>query len=321
MNEIAQFSRIKAYDLSGTFYFESLIEAGKKEHMMSSRETEKVYDECMEFLAYKIQRYTSKDSDSIRVERARSILQSCLYTAGLYLKTLQPDAAICAIKQEGIRKIYNAGRRKLDTKVKMARHLHRAVLEGMIKTNNLTYNETIIGGIKGFFKLYDANYAAHEIFITADYPLSNPPEDLAGIEFIIAYLKSVLLENEFCKHFTPASIHDALRAHHPDYEELVINIFDLILASALGSVLADVSPVGLLLPVSEVIRLQSSWLLKTKHEIQCMVWGAGVGMMQRFAIYEENQRRYIEKSLLQVGERIFLAVRTLTLDKVFACSG
>jgi hypothetical protein len=317
MNTIIKSSKIKESDLSGSAYFQSLLEEGLMRRMLCEKDVEALWMQCMELLAYKSRRYTSGDSSSIRVEAAQNILQSCLYTIGVYLKTLAPDDAVCVLKKEKIHKLYEAGRKKLAIKLKTAKHLHTIVLGDMIKTINETYRETITRGIDGFFKRYDTEYGAHEIHITADYPLSNPIEDLTGIEFIIEYLNAVILENEICANFDPGSIHDTMLAYHGDYETLVINIFDQVLASAIGCVLSSSEPGALLIPKNRVMDLQSKWLLKTKREIENIVFAARIKLFDLFNIYDKDQKRYIERSLAQVSARIYLAIQTLTLDKVF----
>jgi len=317
MRTIAQFSQIKEQDLNTEYYLQSLIEAGLKKNMLCQADIESIRLQFMGLLAYKSQRYTSGDSSSIKTETAKNILESCLFTTGLFLKTLGPDEGICVLKQGEVKKLYDAGRRKLDIKLKTAKHLYANVLKNMIQTENITYSATLKGGIEGFFKLYDADYAAHEIRITADYPLSNPIRDLAGIEFMIEYLKSIAIENEFCKKFDDKNIHLVMLAYHSEYEHLVINLFDQVLLSAIGCILTNTLPSMLLIPGSKAIQLQSQWLLKTKYEIENEVFAAGRKLIERLSIHEEAHRRYIRESLIHLSGTIYAALQTLTLNKVF----
>ncbi len=310
-------SKIDPGSLSGERYFQSLLEEGRRAGMLTEAEAKMIQAEWLRFLAYKSERYTCGDSSSIKVETAQNILRSILYTAGVFLKTLTPDDAVGELKKDTAASVYGRGRRRIGTKLSTARHLHALVLGNLLMTENITYNDTVKGGIKGFFRIYDADYAAHEIRITADYPLSNPPNGLVGIEFIVEYLKSVLLENEFCGRFDMQAVHDLMRSYHKDYEILIINIFDQVLASSIGCVLADIQPETLLIPKKRAFGLQSLWMLKTKSEIGEMVADAGAIMAKKMEIEDRQLLGYIGKSLPHISENIYLAVRNLTLDKVF----
>ena len=63
------------------------------------------------------------------------------------------------------------GLKLIRRKMAVSRHLQKKVLEHLLDTPNVYYRSTIADGINGFFKLYRPQFSAHEIHITADYPV------------------------------------------------------------------------------------------------------------------------------------------------------
>lgn len=321
MKEMASSPSLNPCNLDGEFYVQSLLAEGCRTRMLTEADVSIFQNRCVEFLAQKSKLYTSGDSSSIKIELAQNILESILYTIGVPLKAKEPSSAIALLKSSSIHELYSAGRKKIEIKRRTAKHLHTLVLKTLVRTANETYTSTLVDGIKGFFQLYDADYSAHEIHITADYPLSNPVTHLAGIEFIVEYLRRALYENEFCSRFDPQRIHRAMTAFHAGYQHLVINLFDQVLASSLGCILTDTDLYGLLVPRSKVIKLQSGWLLKSRKEIDTLLLDACGILFAEFGLSDESLTGYIKKSLLHVSSSVFFAIETLTLNKIFVCSG
>ncbi len=166
-------------------------------------------------------------------------MTSILFTVGLWLKTYPgPDDAVKALQNNPIDELYQKGRKRIDVLLRATKALHTKLLHELIETPNVFYSATLVDAILGFFKLYDPDYAAQEIHITADYPLFNPMPRLAGIEFIKTYVAGAYYENQFCSRLPAEYIHNFLRGAVESYkglgyEELLINIYEHVLAAAL----------------------------------------------------------------------------------------
>jgi hypothetical protein len=238
-NNLERISAVKSEKLSAELYFQSLLEEAYSLCLLSDGDIERIQYECLELLANKTERYNGMDSSSIRVEVAQNIMTSNLFTIGLWLKTYPcPDDAVTALKETNISELYQKGRERIDTMVKTAKTIHAKILQNVVDTKNYFYNATVIDAIKGFFKLYYPDFGAQEIHITADYPVFNPMGKLVGIEFIQRYLQAIYYENAFCLNFMPEDIHHLLCGYDEGYQELLFNIYEPILAAAIGCVLA-----------------------------------------------------------------------------------
>lgn len=318
MESIERISLIDAKSLDREFYFSSLIDEALSKGLLLDDDVERLQLECFALVAYKVQRYTGGESSSIRVELAASIMQSNLYTIGVYLKSFSiADDALEILKLKSLHEIYDCGRRRLDIKLKAAKQMHAMVLKNMLKTKNYTYNSTLVGGIQGFFKLYDPDYNSREIHITADYPIANPIEGLVGIEFIEKYLESIYYENIFCGCFLPQYIHDILLGYDKEYSELLINIFMQVLICAIGCILVKTDVHELCLSAVQVEELYKLFAKKSRDEIGKIIESAVASLIKSLEITRLPLQEYIKRAVPDIALDIFNATQIDKLEMVF----
>ena len=317
---LAKLNLIDKNSLDGKNYFTSLLDAALGANLLSAPDVEVIKMQCLQLLARKSHAYYSGDSSSIQTELAQNILESIAYTLGLHLKTMPPEDAITLVKQRPIADIYALGRSRIDTLLKVLRHLQQDLLANLLITPNQTYNDTCKGAVPGFLQLYRPDYGAHEIHVTADYPLYNPLANATGIEFMLGYTEALLLESRFCNLFSHNQIHSLLQRYHKSYDVLIINLFSQVLKNAIGCILCGTNPLPLLCPKQRVFALQSAWLCKTKGEIATIITAATAKLLTTLSISDEILRNYILDGLPEIASEVYLAIQTLTLETIFACS-
>ena len=308
---------LDAGTLDDECYFESLLSQAVERGALGEGDVERLQLECVELLAQTVKRFTAGESSSIRVEQAQSLMASNLFTIGLWLKTLpHPDEAVRALLHEPVAALYEKGRRHLSTVLAATRTTHKRLLGRLLDTPNVFYRSTLADGIHGFFGLYDADFAAQEIHITADYPPFLPVKRLAGVEFIRAYLGHLYYENLFCTHFAAQDVHRLLCGFLPEYEEHLINLYEPVLLAALGCRLAGQDPMRLNLTEAGAARLYHllpalppeglAPLLQSAMEELCSLLGCSEGLT-----------RYLQRCLPPLTTQIQIAVRLQTLHRVF----
>ena len=303
--------------LDGERYFQSLLEEAQYKGLLANSEVERLQYECLTLLADKTERYNAGDSSSIRVEKAQDIMVSILFTIGLWLKTYpNPDDAVSALRQNAINEIYQKGRKRIGTLLATTKAIHTKLRSQLIDTQNSFYRDTLVNGILGFFKLYDPDYAAQEIHITADYPLFNPLPKLAGIEFIKAYVEAAYLENQFCAYFSAEDIHHLLCGYAEDYPRLLINIYEPVLTAAVGCILAgsDYSRLDVTQPGADF--LYRTFSGRSKNEILESITKA-VNELTRRLKFPQQLTRYIQNSLPLLAGSIETSAKEHLLNRVF----
>lgn len=318
MGNIEKISVIDRSRLNEEFYFQSLLEEAYASNMLLDTDIEKIQFQCLELLAYKTERYNSGDSSSIPVEIAESIMKSNLYTIGIWLKSFTcADDAVKALMDTKIIDLYNKARKRIDSKFNAAKHIFTMVMQNKLVTDNQTYNDTVTEGMKGFFKIYNPDYEAHEIHITADYPLCNAIENFAGIEFIQRYLESIYYENMFCSYFSSDDIKHLLCGYDEGYSNLIINIFEQVLTAAIGCKLAGAPALGLNISKVQIEYLHSILYEKSKDDIKKMILKANNELQEELSINNVLLEQYMGKSLPPIISNICNAVKGNTLHKIF----
>lgn len=318
MMSIEKYSKIKKDLLSGEFYFQSLLQAGHNEGELGDLEMEGIQMQCIKLLADNVERYNKGESSSVRVETAQTIMESNLYTIGIYLKSL-PDiaSALETVKKEPLSKLYQQSRKIINAKLNAAKHLYHLVRKTKTDTPNYTYNATIEEGIESFFKHYNADFEAHEIPASIDYQLMIPIRDLTGVEFMIQYLQNLYVENLFCSKFDAAVIHEVMGGYDEAYKDLLVNIFGQVLQNSLGCAALNKDILPLSLAPSDIRELERALKDETKASIQAILQQKGDMVIEALAIGNSSLKTYIHASLPELASRIHFAINNNTLQTIF----
>ena len=316
-NNLDKVNVIESDKLDGEYYFQSLIEQAHAKGFFSEGDIVRLQHECLDLLANKTEQYNAGGSSSIRVEKAQDIMMSNLYTISLWLKTYSsPDDAVTVLQREPIREIYQRGRKRIDTMLAAAKAIHAKLIIQLVDTPNTFYRSTIDDGIKGFFKLYYPDFMAHEIHITADYPVFNSMPRLAGIEFIQLYLNYLYYENLFCSNFATEDIHHLLCGYLADYAEHLINIYEPVLLSALGCAIVETDIHRLDITENGAEHLYRMLAGMRHNEIATLIRNAATWLTRVLAC-PQGLVQYIRNSLPQIISRVEIAARERILNRVF----
>ncbi|MEA4920423.1 MAG: DUF6179 domain-containing protein [Clostridiaceae bacterium] len=303
--------------LKSEAYFQSLIEQAGAKGLLSPLDIERLQFECLDILAHKIERYNSGDSSSIMVEKAQEIMASIFFTVGLWLKTYaDPDEAVKALQTEPMKELYQKGRKQIDNMLLEAKSLHAELLHQLANIKNEFYRDTLDGGLTGFFKLYNPDYSAQEIHITADYPIFNTIPKLEGIEFIKAYIEAAYYENQFCCYFSAEDIHHLLLGYSKNYKGLLINIYEPVLTAAIGCVICKADCLSLAISREKVQYLCGILEKMSNSEIVETVSKAADELAQ-ILCFSQGLTEYIKNSLPLIVKNIELGVREHTLRRIF----
>ena len=198
-------------------------------------------NDLMNLLAEITDRYTRGRSSSVRTEKAKELLESAMYVISLTLKACpSPENAVELLKSTNARELFDRGLARIKRKLGVCRILHKSITDNMFKTPNDFYYSTLKDGINGFFKLYEPVFSAHEIHITADYPLCFERPSLYGIEFIEKYLTYAEAENAFLTRFDHRDVHEYMLRTDPMYAAVPVNIYtDVLFMSLCQSLLGN----------------------------------------------------------------------------------
>ena len=306
MNELEIVSKIKRKNLDEKSYLKTLIEEAYKNQMVTDEDIKNMQIQIFELLDERVYKYNGTESSSIRKEIMEQINASNYYTISLYLKTFKnPDDAVNMLKIKGLKEAYYNGRKRIDRLLNIVKVMYIKVKQNKLKTKNTTYNNTILGGIQGFLKIYDPDFNAQDMKITADYPLyNNLIGKLEGVEFINEYVNSLYIENQFCNLFPSEKIEHLLNGYSPEYENLVINIFEIVLLEAIACKLVGRDVKDLELNECEFKQICEMFNGKSKVEIQTHIAKAYREIQEVLFPQNKELQKYIEKNLKTIVDII-----------------
>lgn len=303
-SDLEKKSMIKRSELDEKEYMESLLKKAYTIGLIDTSNIFNIQNQLLELLKIKVKKYIGIENSSILADEAKIIMESNIYTINLYLKEITPDEGILKLVNGRIIDLYYSGVKILKRKVSLCKILYHKVLSTILQTENETYNSTLVDGINAFFKVYDFEYDARNIKITADYPLyNNLFGKQEGIEFIENYLKSLYYENVFCKMFSKAEIEEALYEYNENYSELVINIFTIIFVRVVCSKIIEKENEVLSWNCDNKKKLCEVLSGKSKKEIYDEVLTAS----RKIELKNVSLRKYIEQGIGNIQFEIYSA--------------
>lgn len=244
-------------------------------------------------------------------------MASILFVLGVQLKSCQsPEQAVGMLKSKPLKAQFENGLKLIRRKLAISRRLQKGISDHLLDTPNVYYRSTIADGISGFFKLYRPQFSAHEIHITADYPVFMGRPDLDGVEFIEKYLRCIQAENAFCICFAAQDIHHLLCGLTPDYRSVPLNIFEPVLLSALGLILRNRSPKQLDLNEYDISSLYHLFDRQSEDEVRECLKKALSSLNEEMNL-PQNSMQYASLCIPKLTAIILNAVKLKTLDKVF----
>lgn len=297
-------------------YFTSLVEKATEKGLLSDEDVERMQIECLDILRDKTDHYNGRGSCSLRIETAQTIMDSVLYTIGLWLKTFaHPDDAVTALRTQTMQELYKRGRSRIDTMIAETKLLQRRICAQLVDIGP-GYRAVIETDLAEFLEKYNAEYAAKETPGLLDYPVFNDLPESDGITFVKAFTEAFYCENQFCSLFDVDNVRRLLLAYSKDYDDIVINVYEPVLMTALGSIIVGEDFRLLSLASHDVEELELAFIAKSKEEIAQMLSDAAEELDQSLRL-SDNVYRYVRCSLPIAAEKIADAVPDDAFTRIF----
>lgn len=304
--------------LSKDNFFLSLLEELSRKKIFSFEEVQFVQMQVVGILKEEVEYYTRRESSSIRIEVAEELLLSIYYTIGIFLKGINNiDECIDILKCVNSKELFKSGRKVLEGSILKALKIRESVNKNMITTKNYAYNDTLGYGIDLFFKEYDSRFSAHNTPGSIDYPLFDDKMELVGVEYIISYLSKIDMENKYCSNFNNEDIESLLDSYDNECEQLLINIFSMVLTNSIGSILCGKDAKNLYITKSEIEYIKSNLQGKTDCELKVIIEKACIESVVKLNITEEEVVEYVMNACDFIYTRIRDSITLNKLETVF----
>ena len=170
--------------------------------------------------------YTLGESSSVSQQEGYELAESTLYTLGFFGE--DPNASIRLLESGNVIEAWTERRKALDARIPEVMELWRQVVVTMPPLRNIALRDTLVS-IETLPNRYDTFFGAHEIPCNIDNPLSVPiSEELKGLDYIEAWLNQLLKEARYLARFEVNDMIEYLEAWCPDYQGLLINLYEPI---------------------------------------------------------------------------------------------
>ena len=183
--------------------------------------------------------------------------------------------------------------------------------------NNYSYDDTIEYGLSVFFSKYEMFFKPHENQGSIDYQIPINILMFKGIEYIEKYICILSYESELCNKFKPTELIMLLKNYDSNYEELLINIFQLVLFNVLGRVLCGKNLDGLSLNDNDILQIQNDLSDLSRDEVILRLIKAFEESASQLNI---NNNEVIDYGILLIKKEInyvYMNIKENTLNNIF----
>lgn len=286
-------------------YLITLSEKAAERGMLTDNDLVRIQSQLFALIARQADKLTRGESSSVTAETAVNLTESVFFTVGVRLKREGiPDRAAELLRDISVEKLFDEGMDDIRRMMTAAKRLQRSVTERLFDTPNVFYVGTARGGIDGFFRLYRPQFGAHEVHITADYPLLGTNPRLDGIEFIAAYLRGIAAENGFLLSFSPQNVHRLLStAYGGDYAESPVNLCEPVLMSALCLTVLGRSPQGLDVAENEREALRRNFDTVPEDEL-CAAFDSALSSLGETLSLSARTEGYLRRNLPKLAAAV-----------------
>lgn len=266
-------------------------------------------------LSKQVALYTMGESTSLPEYDAHRLLVSACYLLGV-----DPDDAdietMRYVVEQGAEAVFSRNLRRIEEQAARVGELWAEVCLSMPLLESVALKDTL-ESFRNFAARYEPRFFAHEIPADIDYPLCRPvPEMTLGVDYVTAYLERLLIECRFLHLFDLERCRRLLRGVHPEYGELILNLFEPVAANAIGCTLAGRDVRKLRLGGDGRARIASALEGLAGARLQRVLVGAAERTGTALAVGADTQA-YLSSLARRLTPRVELALRHHALSGVF----
>ena len=255
--------------------------------VLSADEQLSLQEKLWELFAAAAKEFTNGESTSVSEENAGRLLSS----VGFLLREHMDDTGETErdLLYGDITAAFEHGKAVVLKRVDFARELWNKAVLTLPKVPSRALSDTM-QGIKYGFSHYNIDLFAAEAPGSIDYQLMTPvPEGTLGIEYTVAWLRDLLLENYILSRFEARAVRGVLLRVCPFYQELIINLCENPLQNAIGLVLLGKDPFPLAVTYADRAALTALFAPLSRPECEALLAAAAQKLCGVLAIPPEYQ--------------------------------
>lgn len=247
--------------------------------------------------------YTGMESSSVPEETALELLASVRFC----VQVAAEEQGAC--EGDSLATWLLAGQRVLYARQQQAQRLQAAAQAASLPLDNAPYQDAL-AETRRFFTWYDLRFFAHQIPCMLDYPLALPVADeKQGVDYIHAWLYRRLWEDALCGSFPLDEVLAVLDFSNASWRQLPLNLYEPVLACALGGVLLAGDVDSLRITSGKQDALWRQLAACGAEALQTRLEKAAGQLCNRLRIWGSGQRGYYAACAAALAPRILAADR------------
>lgn len=260
--------------------------------------------------------YTMGESTSLPEHDARRLLSSACHVLGINPDDPDP-ARMKSIVFGGVEAAFREGVRRAEEAAAETTRLWRDVCVSMPLLESVALKDTL-ESLRDFNARYEPRFFAHEIPADIDYPLSDPvPDTVLGADYVATYLERLLMECRFLRLFDAATCKGLLHAIHPQYGELILNVFEPVAVNAVGCALAGCDVRELRVEVGDRSRIARELEGRSESKVASAMVSAAFAACDILHVHDVAMRDYVALASRNAACRVVVGLRGGGLAGVF----
>lgn len=264
-------------------------------------------------LQRQVQHYTMAESSSVPVEVAQELLKGVNYLLGQGLQGAEERQA--QLLYGDLDAIVQRGLERVNRQVQEGLKLYQYVCSHPPVVTNRAYRETV-ANILAFFRTYQPQFTPHVVSCTIDYQLFLPvSEGLEGVSFLNRYLTHLAAEDQLLNCFPRGAVECVLNAASPDYEDLLLNLYQPVFQNALGRCLLGRDVLELSITAEERAELHQRLSPLSADELRRVVEQGAWTLAKTFRM--PALAGYLRQSAGEVLPRLQVALEHDSLEGIF----
>lgn len=253
------------------------------------------------------------ESSSVPIEVAQELLKGVndLIGQGLYGEKDPQEQLL----RGDLDQVIQRGLERVNQQVQEGLKLYQYVCAHPPVVTNRAYRETA-ANMLAFFHTYQPQFMPHMIGCTIDYQLFLPVrEGLEGIRFLNGYLTHLAAENRLLNCFDRGAVECVLNAASPDYEDLLLNLYQPVFQNALGRCLLGRDVLELSITAEERAELHRRLSPLSSNGLRRVVEQGAWALAQTFRM--PALAGYLHQSAGEVLPRLQVALEHDSLAGIF----
>ncbi len=271
-------------------------------------------EELVPIVAELAPKYAGYEHSSITYEKAQMLMEGVLYCIR---ECMESNRHGLLSNELPAKEAYKLGQELVIQKIQKLQTLSNRLMFEFHDYGSQCLKDVVIKGFPSFLANYDFKYAPQETLLTLDYPILKDISALSGIDAVLTYAECIMLEQEFLTKFDNMYVTQILSAYHTDYELLMENICQIVLANLMGHIIVDKPLSAKGFDTEDLKNIAENLSGKCTEETEYYMTNILALLTKRYYNGDERLKDYLCCAIPDIAARVCFGIENHCLHGVF----